>query len=926
MTIENIGLERLPNIYFKKINLEDHDTKSFKVVSELITLDEADEGSFIWSTDPLFSGFMKTCIIETSNIELIQQITDGVQNPHPSLLKMNPLSLEETTVHIFGMKDFIKMEDEDDKHFKLKALMIRANETSNLTLFAFNYIDHKEISNYLHIKLTGPLQQYMGPVVSEVVMTNTALQETTAMFMKPNDETWSGPVHQGEDGHWYSGASSDSEESMLLSRKTVKNSKLSDVRSANLKNRSKTALTKLPIFGDLMTSLNSDADLFGVFSLNMKQIVLMKTEAGKRIYGLGGDLFDSFVDSIAINSLEIRRRQVRLRRQANVLGTPKFSKQDVLPYVTVVATQESSPRSLVENENIKELAVSNNRHIRTFQFSDFDKTEESRGEFVYEAHVTIADKSQSFLESIIKDMEAILNDLKVDVRMMDKVGNYNTKLDRLEIEPPTTINSHIDQYYRYYSILKDLSEQRKSEMVANKKSLFKIDTYKKRYGSAFIGKWEQLIDSFRRRFGAFPAGVRQSKSSPSSMHSPNLVTVSKTFENKIQFSSIKASYDVLGVSSNKAVVMMTKDDFIKRGEKEIDRFFDLSNSQSSDEMLDMDKEDSNAIKDLETSKLSFLSPLSFQVKGKVKDISDISSVDLDDISSHFVQHLEEKDERKISISRPRPKRSKPRRSIARRGRFNKRRSKRIKFKFRPKILKINNLKLPDHLDSSKYLGDNSEFVNIENNLDKVAEPNDSTQALVRFKISNELTVKRSKNKFDLREKNNFYEKFKSSKGYTPKKLRKMPVGIKSIFNSRSKAAKNNIMEAETDILKSVDTKVTTEMVFHANQKIEALMGYEKAPDGTDMMNKPIWGDITKELLESKKMILCRSTYLEMPELGIAPAPEFKLQVQNEVFIIEGDGIEETTLPDIPEEELPEMENIVYASSNVVIQPTGVTNA
>ena len=64
----------------------------------------------------------------------------------------------------------------------------------------------------------------------------------------------------------------------------------------------------------------------------------------------------------------------------------------------------------------------------------------------------------------------------------------------------------------------------------------------------------------------------------------------------------------------------------------------------------------------------------------------------------------------------------------------------------------------------------------------------------------------------------------------------------------------------------------------------------------------------------------------MPELGIAPAPEFKLQVQNEVFIIEGDGIEEATLPDIPEEELPEMENIVYASSNVVIQPTGVTNA
>ena len=98
MTIEKIGLERLPNIYFKKINLEDHDTKSFKVVSELVTMDEAMEGSFIWSSDPLFSGFMKTCIVETSNEDLIQQITNGVQNPHPSLLKNNPLTMMATKI------------------------------------------------------------------------------------------------------------------------------------------------------------------------------------------------------------------------------------------------------------------------------------------------------------------------------------------------------------------------------------------------------------------------------------------------------------------------------------------------------------------------------------------------------------------------------------------------------------------------------------------------------------------------------------------------------------------------------------------------------------------------------------------------------------------------------------------------------------
>lgn len=926
MTIENIGLERLPNIYFKKINLEDHDTKSFKVTSELVMLDELLDDSFVWSIDPLFSGFMKVCVIETSNLELAQQITDGVQNPHPTLLKSNPLSMDGTKVHIFGFKDFIKMEDEDDRHFKLQASMPKANETENLTLFAFTYIDHKEISNYLHIKLTGPLQQYMGPVVSETVMTNRTIQETSVMFDKPDGSIWSGPVHQGSDGEWYSGASSSSEESLRLTRKTVQNSKLTDSRSANLMNRSSSDFKSLTIFSDLMTALNSDADLFGMFSINIKQFVLTKTESGKHIYGLGEKTFSSFLDSVTINSLEIRRRQVRMRKQNNKLGTAKFSMEDVFPYTTIVATQESSSRNLVENENIKEIMITQDKNIRSFQFADFDKTENVRGEFVYEAHLTMLDKSQAFLESIIADAERILNGLKTDVNLLNKVGNFNTKLDRLEIDPPTTIDLYINQFYDYYSLLKDVDEDLIEQMKKNKKSLFKKDTYKKRYGAEFIRDVEKLISTFRRRFGIFPSGLRESKKMPSSGYPPNLITISKTFDSTVDFSSVKASYDVLGVSNNKSIASMTKDQFILRGDQEIDRFFDLSNSRSSDELLDMDNEDSNAIKDLETSKLNFLSPLNFQAEGQKKDLSSLANVDLDDISVKFVKHMVKSSEKKIPIKKPKLKRSKPKRRRGKRLFGQKRRNRRIKFKFRPKILKINNLKLPEHLDSSKYLGDNSEFVNIENNLDKAVVANDSDQANIRFSIANEISVKRSKKRFDLREKGNFYERFKSSKNYTPKKLRRLPVGIKSIFNSRSKSAKNNIMEEESDILKSVDTKVTTEMMFHANQKIEALMGYEKAPDGTDLMNKPIWGEITPDLLQRKKMILCRSVYAEMPELGIVPAPEFKLKVQNEIFIIEGDGAEEQALPEIPDEQLPEVENVVFASSNIVIQPTGVSNA
>ena len=38
MAIENVGLGKLPNVYFEKITLEDHDEKSFKICTYLMII------------------------------------------------------------------------------------------------------------------------------------------------------------------------------------------------------------------------------------------------------------------------------------------------------------------------------------------------------------------------------------------------------------------------------------------------------------------------------------------------------------------------------------------------------------------------------------------------------------------------------------------------------------------------------------------------------------------------------------------------------------------------------------------------------------------------------------------------------------------------------------------------------------------------
>jgi hypothetical protein len=307
------------------------------------------------------------------------------------------------------------------------------------------------------------------------------------------------------------------------------------------------------------------------------------------------------------------------------------------------------------------------------------------------------------------------------------------------------------------------------------------------------------------------------------------------------------------------------------------------------------------------------------------DISSLSNVDLDGLSYSFLKLKSQKDDKKYTTqTKPKNKTNskKAKKSLTKTPIKKRVKSKKFNFNFRPVAIKINQLgkNKNDHRESVDYLGQNSEFVNIENNLDNSIEAVDTQQSIARIKIANELTPKRTKKSFDTVEKGNIVEKFMRSKKFSPLTLRKMPISIKSLINSRSTAAKNNILEEESDILKSVDTKIATEMIFHSNQKIEALVGYEKSADGMLILSKPIWGELTKEMLETKNKIFCRTIYSEISQLEIETAPEFKLPVKNSNFIIIGDG-QGNGIPEIPDiiEELPEVDSVVYITSNIVTQ-------
>ena len=131
----------------------------------------------------------------------------------------------------------------------------------------------------------------------------------------------------------------------------------------------------------------------------------------------------------------------------------------------------------------------------------------------------------------------------------------------------------------------------------------------------------------------------------------------------------------------------------------------------------------------------------------------------------------------------------------------------------------------------------------------------------------------------------------------------MPVAIKALFNSRSTAAKNNILESESDILKDVETKVATEMIFHTSQRIEYFVGFETDINGLPNVSQPVWAEVTPNALEDNSRLVCRMRYAEIPELDIKPAQEFKLLALNSTFTISSESMSAVMTPNVESREL-----------------------
>lgn len=939
MSTELIGLENIPNVYIEKIILSNSTEQEIFVNINLELYDKLPSQSPVWSRNEMFTPFLKVCLIQTSDLSLSDQLTQGRTSPVPKkLFASNGFDRAKTHFQTYSIKQFSTSTFEGNTVFKIKT-SFRTPEQQNLSVFAFCFLDTDQVSKNLNIDLTNMLDDYYGAVTSEKVFIGGQTPKTSVFYISPDNTIYTGPVHSHQ-GKYMQGSLHTANPHSSLKTITRQNLKLIDDRDKKYNIRKNYQSYSNALISDSYFSIDQTGALSGLFSFNVKEFALSKTKYGKKLLSLNENLFVKFMNTIRIDSLKINRKQVKLSRGSNKLQTPIIVKNKIGLLSLVVATEESSPGKLRnhrdDDSQIQQVFIDPDRSIRNYLFSDFTKDTNSYGSFQYTVEVSIIDGSQEFFNNLIIDIQRDYSNLKDEMDFLNSRVNYDYSIDKLKDNKtvPQSIELGIKKYYEIFSMINDVTKTQQRELIKDKLFSFSQGNYNANAAERFLSDYRDLISQFIGKFRTTSTqNISFGKVSPKKASIPNLMAIRKEFSEVITFRQYSVSYNYLGLESAGLKVVST-DGYDELANKNIDRYFDGAKSYTQGADSPMDPAIASAITDFSSSKYLYFSPLAFNVNDRQQNVDRLDQIDLLKLSGMFVESIKTLKSIRRPTSSLIPK--KTRRGVFRTQHQKPKKEMRVssraptfsfeRFKPPTKVEDFEN-ELEYYIDSSEYLGNNSEFPKTPEFLKPTVIEQEDLGIFTSLNIKASENIIRDKKIFDITKKENIINKIITSKTKDSSIFRKAPIPLKALLASRTSAARNNVLESDSDILKDTETRIATEISFFSIQKIEVLTGYGLDLNGVKMLSKPIWKPMTPELLNNDQRKVCRMVYEENEDLQLKPDENFKFPALDRIFILSNEDI----LTDLPEPQISSDTNFklqlkndlskkaVYSTTNTVIQ-------
>ena len=926
--IDIVGLENLPNVYITKITFEDNTTESFYLNVELELHDRQFDGAMNWSDDALLYQFLKVSLVGAQTPEASSLLRTGATSPLPtSITRLNSPSI---SLDVFGVSEFKDVSEGDGAVFRKKFTYELPNNTKHLDLYAMCYLDTAGINTQLGIRLENMYSRYFGAVTSEVVLTDGQIKRSTTLFLKPDNTVWAGPVHL-HDGVYMEGSFHTDRKHSNLRRISVQNYKVTDNRKKNYGSKDQNMRKITPIVGDLMFSFNSNTDLMGMFTMNIKQLALTKTKDGSKLFNLSQKLFSEYLSTIKIDYLDIKRQMVKSAIYRNASSSPKIGSSKVISSSIIANTRDSIPYQLEESDNIQEILMFSSRDVRAFQFVDSSKTAASKGEYLYKVEVRIIDDSYNFMQRKTQDLRDSFNNLKELREIISRNSNYDFKMNKIkDVELlGDQLAGIIEMYYDYLQYFENISNEEKADLIANKLKTFTENNYTLSMHSKFITDFEKIIVLFNRRYKTTDKDNYSGAITDRKSFTPSIINLSKVFPDVINFREMYWSYDCLGIQNNNEFPVLSLDQMNERGRRELIRFFkpvslgDFVRANSDFDNLDAVTK--NALGDLNTPKISYFSPLFLNVNGEQISLQEFSEIDHDKVSRSF---MEGSDIKLSMISPSKAYAKKSRKSLDSLRNLRKKNS----FSF-SRTRGPDSPEAPEQdgesfslVDSEPYLGSNSSFVNTEDSYTTAVQTDSDSDIEGQFGSYYTFPANHSAWEYDVRVPNNALSQFQKSELYSETALAAAPFQWKALVGSRSDNTKNNILNSDSDPFRNSKTKIATEIIFNCFQVVEVFTGYQRDKNNIDILTAPLFMRIDKLDIDENVSYLCRMSYQSETQLGLRTLEQYKLPVLNRFFFISGaelNNIQRLTSDSSVSFDATSSneisKNIKFATSNIVTQ-------
>jgi hypothetical protein len=924
-----VGLENLPNVYFRDIKISSINAvkgqqRSSMIEVKLVIKDTQENGAFQWADNDLLGTYLNVTLVQSLDKNFTQQITNGqytlnsfdfITSPdydRSTVKRMIKRLRPEGDPQMYAVGDGMY---EFEYNFSFK---IKDEDLIDVAYFAALTIDQAMLgADYMADFDNSEIRFFQGPISSEKVFVDGALQTTTNVFYLPDNRIWSGPVHIHE-GNYMAGAFHKPTPHPMLRLVETQNLKLKDNRGTeDISKKLNTFDGKRLFIGKPYATKDETNATKQILYFDMENMFIEKTKYGELLKSLNTSLFDQALESFKIKKLVIKRKFVSKAKGASSFKTKKDSYRILNDRTEIVAIASDNteqgfsivgPR--IHNMETQEVTIvnqlkevdMNDKKYRYFNFADLSFRDIKYGDYIYGIELTLIDRTKEFMSDLYKTYKNDIKDLEDYSLRSSKKKNVNKLTGKFNeaflvgentlfnLDNPENLNlapwiRGVENYINLKSYLYDLPEEQKTTQAQNLYNSINPKTGTRSGITTFTEMYRNLLNELLHKFDLqkMKLGTFENRRSPANngQTHPNLVFIEYDYEDIFDATDPIEGYRIIEkLEADEATPMIARDLFEERRVQEIDRFFRGNPNFTQDESKNLDQDDIEGLTDIASFSTAYMSPVKLIAASRNLDLTETNLVD-NSLLNDTVEMIKRK----------------PRRG---RGFFRKRiRLQKLKSKV------STNDDNPRFENTSEYLGDSSPLLNLDFGY-TLEDLKDIEKIKVEKKIKDSVVKKRKKKlikDYDLTKENNvvFKEKRnKSSKSRMPRKkagsaklrkkqkFKKIPLHTKAIMFSRSPNVKTNLLNSPNDLLASDETENKLLIEHFGVHKIEYFAGYEMDKMERPIFNKPKWELLDLETYKNTttKNLICRAVALDDELIGMRLPEELQLEVFDKYFIIE----------------------------------------